>query len=45
MNSVAYCLKFSGQGDATSLIELYQKALQIDKEDVEANFNIGLVYL
>lgn len=27
------------------LVELYNRSLQIDSNDVEANFNVGLLYL
>ena len=50
MNSIAYCIKFRAQNDVTQEIfdqlgEMYERALRIDPNDVEANFNSGLLYL
>ena len=53
INSIAYCLKFaSASSDAplpANLFEqissLYQKALVIDPNDIEANFNLGSLHL
>jgi tetratricopeptide (TPR) repeat protein len=49
INSVAYCIKFKAKSNLASkydvLVGLYQRSLAIDNDDVEANFNIGLLYL
>ena len=53
LNSIAYCLKFEAASSDKSLdpalydrvAELYDRALEIDGDDVEANFNIGSLYL
>jgi len=54
INSVAYCIKFAAtvaevKPDANTLFEqvypLYQDSLRIDPDDIEANFNLGLLYL
>ena len=49
INSLAYCLKFAAKTvDSTllmKLFELYEKSLQLDAEDVEANFNLGLLQM
>ncbi len=54
MNSIAYCVKFKTQAADGSvdpmvlfqqLHPIYLEVLKIDREDVEANFNMGLLYL
>jgi hypothetical protein len=50
INSVAYCVKFASKSGISAktfdeLIDLYNRSLQIDSNDVEANFNMGLLYL
>lgn len=50
INSVAYCVKFASKSGISAktfdeLIELYHRSLEIDSYDVEANFNMGLLYL
>ena len=53
INSIAYCVKFMAAVSAQALPEnlfanlqqLYKRALSIDPTDVEANFNLGLLYL
>ena len=53
INSIAYCVKFmaavSSQALPENLFEnlqqLYKRALAIDPTDVEANFNLGLLFL
>ena len=50
INSVAYCVKFASKSGISAkvfdeLMELYQRSLAIDQDDVEANFNLGLLYL
>ena len=53
INSTAYCVKFmaAASNDTQpedlfqSLRALYQEALSIDPTDIEANFNLGLLYL
>ena len=53
INSVAYCIKFkaAASGDQLpnnlfkTLHEWYMKSLEIYSTDVEANFNLGLLYL
>ena len=53
INSLAYCVKYMAASGPeqlnetlfTDLEQLYQKALQHDPTDIEANFNLGLLYL
>ena len=53
INSLAYCIKFQAASGSehlpsdlfSTLQGLYQKALSIDQHDVEANFNLGSLYL
>ena len=53
INSIAYCVKFQAATNSASLPNnlfenlqtLYKQALSIDSGDIEANFNIGLLYL
>ena len=53
INSIAYCVKFTAASTSTTLpdnlfetlLGLYQQALKIDGSDIEANFNLGLLYL
>lgn len=53
LNSLAYCIKFKAASSngplAPDLFEqikaLYEKALTIDSDDIEANFNLGSLYL
>ena len=53
INSLAYCIKFSAASSPqhlpANLFEeleaLYQRALSIDSLDIEANFNLGSLYL
>lgn len=53
INSIAYCVKFTAASMQVALPEnlfetlhgLYQQALAVDPIDVEANFNLGLLYL
>ena len=53
INSTAYCVKFMAAASPDTLPEnlfqnlqaLYQQALAIDSTDIEANFNLGLLYL
>ena len=52
-NSLAYCVKFTAASNSATipgnlfetLLGLYQQALKIDESDIEANFNLGLLYL
>ena len=53
INSIAYCVKFTAASTTTALPEnlfetlhgLYKRAISIDSTDIEANFNLGLLYL
>ena len=53
INSLAYCIKFEAASSDKSLsfdlydtvLALYQRALEIDGDDIEANFNLGSLYL
>ena len=53
INSLAYCIKFTaassgGKPDESlyeTLLGLYLQALSFDGEDIEANFNLGSLYL
>ena len=53
INSIAYCVKYlaaSGPEQVNEklyneLEQLYQRGLQQDPSDIEANFNLGLLYL
>ena len=53
LNSIAYCVKFMAAASNDTLPEdlfqslqaLYQRALASDPTDIEANFNLGLLYL
>jgi tetratricopeptide (TPR) repeat protein len=50
INSVAQCVKLQNKKDLTAAVyaqlqQLYQRSLDIDAEDVEANFNMGLLHL
>lgn len=53
INSLAYCIKFEAASKNENLpsdlfdtlLGLYTQALAIDSEDIEANFNIGSLYL
>ena len=53
INSMAYCVKFMAAVNPetipddlfNNLKSLYQRSLTIDPTDVEANFNLGLLYL
>ena len=53
INSIAYCVKFTAASSQTALPDnlfetlhsLYQRSLAIDALDIEANFNLGLLYL
>ena len=49
LNSIAYCVRMRVADDPQRLFEevypLYIQALKIDKQDVEANFNLALLYL
>lgn len=53
VNSIAYCVKFTAASTNgalpdnlfETLLGLYQQALAIDPSDIEANFNLGLLYL
>ena len=52
-NSIAYCVKFKAASNSAALPDnlfedlrkLYTQALEIDQGDIEANFNLGLLYL
>lgn len=49
-NSVAYCIKFASPNLSADemfkkLTAIYETSLSIDTNDVEANFNVGLLYL
>ena len=49
-NSVAYCVKFASQNLGpdeifNKLTAIYETSLSFDAGDVEANFNVGLLYL
>ena len=53
LNSMALCLKYQSAGAKGSelmatfnkICAMYQEALRYDKDDVEANFNLGLLFL
>jgi regulator of sirC expression with transglutaminase-like and TPR domain len=53
INSKAYCVKFMAAAKGAQLNEekfeeisrLYLRVLNLDSYDVEANFNLGLLYL
>ena len=49
INSIAYCIKFKFGNNNEKLFDLmyplYQDALKIDKYDIEANFNLALLFL
>jgi tetratricopeptide (TPR) repeat protein len=47
INSIAYCVKYraKNQPDFDELKQLYDRSLSLDPEDIEANFNLGLMYL
>ena len=53
INSIAYCVKFTAASTNgalpdnlfETLLGLYQQALAHDDSDIEANFNLGLLYL
>lgn len=53
VNSIAYCVKFVAASGTVELPddlfdqlkELYLKGLAIDPEDIETNFNLGLLYV
>lgn len=49
-NSVAYCVKFASPNLGADeifkeLTAIYETSLSFDSGDVEANFNVGLLYL
>ena len=47
INSLAQCLKATSSGNAAAIDEcfaLYQRAIQIDPEDFETNFSLGVLY-
>ena len=50
INSITYCIKFKA-GDKLSeanfneLVRLHEQVLKIDEQDIEANFNMGLLFL
>ena len=47
MNSLATCIKnLANQGDGyfEDCVQLYMRALEVDQEDFEANFNLGILY-
>lgn len=43
MNSLSYC--FNHHGKHKEALEILQKAYEIDPEEHETNFNLGLQYL
>ena len=53
INSIAYCVKFAAASSSDSLPDtlftelesLYNRTLEIDQDDIEANFNLGSLYL
>lgn len=48
LNSIAYCIKYANVlSDQVfmKLTALYERSLLFDQHDVEANFNMGLLYL
>ena len=53
INSIAYCIKFRAAAENQtsspvlyqSLLDLYERALKVDPNDIEANFNVGLLHL
>jgi len=53
INSIAYCVKFTAASTSAALpdnlfetlLGLYLQALALDGSDIEANFNLGLLYL
>lgn len=47
INSIAYCIKSraGSQLPFDELKTLYERSLKLDNEDIEANFNLGLLYL
>ncbi len=45
INSLALCIKNRRNGDLSEVVGLYREALEIDQEDVEANFNMALIHL
>ena len=47
INSQAQCLKATANGNQNTINEvfaLYQRAIKIDPEDFETNFNLGVLY-
>jgi len=45
LNSLAQCIKASTTTGVFDLVlPLYKKALSVDPEDFETNFNIGVLY-
>ena len=47
INSQAQCLKATAHGNQNTINEvfaLYQRAIKIDPEDFETNFNLGVLY-
>jgi tetratricopeptide (TPR) repeat protein len=48
LNSIAYCVRACAGSSPLPFDELrsiYERSLRIDNGDIEANFNLGLVYL
>jgi len=48
LNSIAYCVRARAGNQPAPFDELrdiYERSLRIDNGDIEANFNLGLVYL
>lgn len=53
LNSLANCIKFSNMQNPglnkqdlfDKLLVIYTQALNIDSDDIESNFNMGLLYL
>jgi tetratricopeptide (TPR) repeat protein len=44
MNSTATCLKNLSSDHFDPCLSLYMRALEVDPEDFETNFNIGILY-
>lgn len=47
INSLAQCLKATANGNPNTIAEvfsLYTRAIKIDPEDFETNFNLGILY-
>ena len=47
INSVAQCIKATSNGRVETIAEvfaLYTRAIKIDSEDFETNFNLGILY-